>query len=88
MKTDPFQRYGRLARSDTKSSVARKVTPSPAALRDLAEHSQEEARYHALGRSDEGRVLHLTFTLRGPMIRVISARDASRKERAVYEQAD
>ncbi|WP_309084029.1 BrnT family toxin [Chelativorans sp.] len=51
-------------------------------------HSAMEARFHALGRTDEGRRLHVTFTLRGDgtMIRVISARDMSRKERAHYEQ--
>jgi len=51
-------------------------------------HSQDEARYHALGRTSEGRLLHVTFTLRddGKSIRVISARDAHRKERDLYEQ--
>lgn len=54
-----------------------------------AKHSQQEPRYDALGRSDDGRLLHLTFTLRrsGSLIRVISARDMHRKERAFYEQA-
>ncbi len=52
-------------------------------------HSQTEARYHALGKSDEGRLLHLTFTLRSHdlLIRVISARDMHRKERNIYEQS-
>lgn len=50
-------------------------------------HSQDEARHHALGTTDAGRVLHITFTLRQSLIRVISARDASRKERASYDQA-
>lgn len=52
-------------------------------------HSQSEARYHALGKAIEGRRLHVTFTLRGSgkLIRVISARDMSRKERNQYEQA-
>jgi len=51
-------------------------------------HSQVEPRYHAMGRTADGRLLHITFTLRdnGTRIRVISARDANRKERAVYEQ--
>lgn len=51
-------------------------------------HSQKEARYHALGKTDTGRQLHATFTLRssGTLVRVISARDMHRKERAVYEQ--
>lgn len=53
-----------------------------------ARHSQKEARLHALGKADDGRLLHITFTLRegGSKIRVISARDMHRKERAVYEQ--
>lgn len=52
-------------------------------------HSQIEPRFHALGRTDAGRALHITFTLRqaGKAIRVISARDMHRKEKAVYEQA-
>ena len=55
-----------------------------------ARHSQQEARHNALGRTDEGRLLHITFTLRkaGSLIRVISARDMHRKERTIYEQTD
>ena len=51
-------------------------------------HSARERRLHALGRTDEGRPLHVTFTLRcaATRIRVISARDMSRKERARYAQ--
>ncbi len=53
-----------------------------------ARHSAEERRIHALGRTDDGRLLHITFTLRQDKtkIRVISARDMSRKERSYYEQ--
>ena len=52
-------------------------------------HSQSEPRYNALGRTIDGRRLHISFTLRGDgkLIRVISARDMHRKERAHYEQA-
>lgn len=51
-------------------------------------HSQNEARYHALGKTNENRMLHVTFSLRksGTLIRVISARDMHRKERVVYEK--
>jgi len=51
-------------------------------------HGSMEARFHALGHTDDGRRLHITFTLReeATLIRVISARDMSRKERARYEQ--
>ena len=51
-------------------------------------HSHEEQRFHALGVTDERRKLHITFTFRGPYLRVISARDMHRKERSVYEEAD
>lgn len=53
-----------------------------------SKHSQKEARYHALGKTDDARLLHITFTLRGngTLIRVISARDMHRKERAIYEK--
>jgi uncharacterized protein len=53
-------------------------------------HSEREPRFHALGRTDVGRVLHLTFTLRasGTLLRVISARDMSRRERQRYAQED
>jgi len=47
-----------------------------------ASHSAAETRYHALGRTNEARRLHVTFTLRKSMTltRVISARDMSVKE--------
>ncbi len=53
-------------------------------------HSRSEARYHALGKTDEDRGLHITFALRkaGTLIRIISARDMHRKERTIYEQAN
>ena len=51
-------------------------------------HSVTEPRFHALGRTHEGRLLHISFTLRDGdrFIRVISARDMHRKERVIYEQ--
>lgn len=49
-------------------------------------HSEDEDRFHALGATHAGRRLHVTFTIRadGTLIRVISARDMSNKERAFY----
>lgn len=49
-------------------------------------HSQGEPRYAALGQTSEGRLLAVVFTIRGTLIRVISARDMSRRERRRYEQ--
>jgi uncharacterized DUF497 family protein len=61
----------------------------PLLLVDLG-HSEREPRYHALGETRSGRRLHVTYTLRmeGTLIRIISARDMHRKERAIYDQAD
>src|SRR4030065_1571329 len=63
---------------------------APLLLLEDARHSKLELRFHALGRTDDSRLLHITFTLRhaGESIRVISARDMHRKERKVYEEAD
>jgi uncharacterized DUF497 family protein len=47
-------------------------------------HSQKEPRYYALGQTDAGRELFLVFTVRGQLVRVISARDMSRRERKEY----
>ena len=51
-------------------------------------HSIGEARLHALGKTGADRRLHITFTLRrdATLIRIISARDMSIRERAIYEQ--
>lgn len=48
-------------------------------------HSAEEPRLHVLGRADAGRRLSLVCTVRAELIRVISARPMSRKEREVYQ---
>ncbi len=63
---------------------------TPLLLLDDVTHSQKEPRLHALGKTDDGRTLHVTFTLRqsGQLIRVISARDMHRKERVIYDQAE
>ena len=51
-------------------------------------HSVREPRFHGLGRTDNGRRLHISFTLRQELtlIRVISARDMHKKKRTQYEQ--
>ncbi len=63
---------------------------APLLLLEDESHSRSEIRLHALGQTDVGRGLHITFTLRqaDTLIRVISAIDLHRKERAIYDQAD
>ena len=58
----------------------------PLLVSEDIQHSSQEKRYHVLGRSDAGRTLFLVFTIRNNYIRIISARDQSRKERKIYEQ--
>jgi uncharacterized protein len=48
-------------------------------------HSRDELRYYALGRTDAGRLLFVVYTLRGERVRIISARDMTRRERKEYE---
>jgi uncharacterized DUF497 family protein len=61
----------------------------PLLLLEDTKHSGAEPRFHALGKSSEGRLLHVSFTIRGAgtKIRVISARPMHAKERAIYEKA-
>jgi len=47
--------------------------------------SDREPRFAALGPTAAGRMLTVVFTLRDDLIRVISARDMSRRERKLYE---
>lgn len=52
-----------------------------------AASSDAELRHFALGRTDAGRLLAVVFVLRGSLLRVISARPMSRRERRSYDQA-
>lgn len=60
----------------------------PLLVVDDGRHSLSEPRFHALGHTADGRLLHATFTLReqGALIRIISVRSMSRKEREWYEK--
>ena len=52
------------------------------------EHSRREERFYALGKTNDARLLLLVCTLRGSLIRVISGRPMSRREREVYHDAE
>lgn len=59
----------------------------PIILHRDEKHSQQEERYYLLGQTDDGRELFIVFTIRKNLIRIISARDMSRKEREIYAEA-
>ena len=75
--------------SVTKAEVEQAFLNIPLIVAEDVKHSRQERRLHALGRTNRGRRLHITFTERmaGTLIRPISARDMNKKERALYEQA-
>ena len=59
----------------------------PLLVQDDPRHSRSEARCYALGQTHAGRQLFVVFTHRGDRIRVISARDMSRRERRSHARA-
>lgn len=59
---------------------------SPLVVEEDKEHSISEERHYLLGKTDSGRLLFVVFPIRINKIRVISARDMSKKERSVYHE--
>jgi uncharacterized DUF497 family protein len=50
------------------------------------DHSIGEARYVTFGVSSRGRLLVVSHTDRGGLVRIISARNATKSERKIYEE--
>ena len=50
------------------------------------EHSDDEHRYIRVGRSEQRRILVVSYTERNDKVRVISARVATNNERKAYEE--
>ncbi|HET9136597.1 MAG TPA: BrnT family toxin [Candidatus Kapabacteria bacterium] len=78
-----------------KNWIKHKVSPDeveqvffnkPLLLLDDEKHSNKEQRFIAMGKTDAGRLLFISWTLRNNMIRAISCRPMHSKERRVYEQ--
>ncbi|MCX6105069.1 MAG: BrnT family toxin [Proteobacteria bacterium] len=55
-------------------------------FRDVKHSTSKEERLILYARSSENRVLMIGFTIRSGLVRIITARAASKKERAVYEK--
>ncbi len=59
----------------------------PLIISDDEPHSSDtEYRYRALGRTNNVRYLFVAFTIRKRLLRIISARDMSKKERNIYNE--
>jgi uncharacterized protein len=50
------------------------------------DHSEAEERYLIVGRSNQGKILIVSYTERNNSIRIISARKVTKAERKVYEE--
>ena len=78
-----------LVKHDVNQMEAEQVFVDPRLLVFVDEkHSVHEPRYHAYGCTAAGRRLQVSFTLRrgATLIRVISVRPMSRREKTRYEQ--
>jgi len=73
-----------IAHQVTKSECEQTFFNQPLFIHHDEKHSKLEIRYYALGKTDARRKLFIAFTVRNNLIRVISARDMSKKEREVY----
>ena len=51
------------------------------------DHSDDEDRYIIIGESQQSRLLIVSYTEREHRIRLISAREATRREREYYEES-
>jgi uncharacterized protein len=77
----------RIAHKVSRGEAEQVFFKHPLAVRESEKRSDQEPRYYALGQTDVGRRLFVVFTIRDNLVRVISARDVSRRERRVYEHA-
>ena len=71
----------------TRSECEQVFFSEPIVIARTGGQHQDEGRYHALGRTENNRWLFIVFTVRDKEVRVISARDMSRRERRAYQSA-
>jgi uncharacterized DUF497 family protein len=81
-RNDGNARNGDDKRGVSQLDAAQVLLKQPLLVMENLRHSPCEPRFHALARTDEVRLLHVTFTLRSTATRisVISARDMSQGE--------
>jgi uncharacterized protein len=56
-------------------------------LEDIHHSTKHEARFILIGKSKQGRLLFIVYTIRKEKTRIISCRDADKKEVLLYEKA-
>ena len=84
---DEEKAISNLSKHDVSFDEATTVFGDPLALTfSDPTHSDEEDRFLTFGRASNGRHLVVSHTDRDDKIRLISAREMTRKERSDYEQ--
>ncbi len=75
-----------IARHNVISEEVEEALFDPRKIGTLAYQVENEPRWAVLGKSNQGRVLFIVFTRRNNLIRVITARDATNKEKRRYRR--
>jgi len=84
---DPRKAAANLAKHGVSFEEAITVFADPLArIFDDEDHSIEEQREITIGHSTKQRLLLVCFTARGAVIRIFSARKATKRERQDYEE--
>ena len=83
---DPMKARANLAKHGVRFSDAESVLFDPGALTRKDEDAEGEQRFISVGSDAMGRVLTVVYSYQEEVIRMISARQASRRERRAYEE--
>jgi hypothetical protein len=84
---DTRKAAGNLSKHGVSFEEANEVFGDPlSSTVDDPDHSDEEARLLIFGQTQSGRHLVVSFTDHVNSLRIISARDMTRRERRAYEQ--
>lgn len=81
---DPAKARVNLLKHGIRFSDAEGVLYDPMALTGEDERSDEERRYVSIGLDHLPRIVVVIFATRGDLVRLVSARRATRKEREQY----
>jgi uncharacterized protein len=86
-KWDKVKAAGNLSKHGVSFEEAKTVFDDPLYV-DFYDpsHSESEERYLIVGVSSQKRLLIVSYTERGNSVRLISAREVTRREREAYEE--
>lgn len=83
---DPIKARANLAKHGVRFSDTEPVLFDPGALTREDEDAEGEQRFASVGSDAMGRILTVVYSYQGEVIRMNSARQATRTERRLYEE--